>query len=117
MAATPPTIAEYLATLTDNHRAVLKELRKSIHSAAPGAVECINYGVAAFRLNGKNLVAMGATPKHCAFYLMSNSTVDAHRDDLKGYYTSTGTIRFQADKTLPAELVRKLVESRISENG
>ncbi len=117
MEAKPKTIDEYLAALADDQRAALEELRKTIHAAAPGAVECINYGVAAFRLNGKNLVAMGATPKHCAFYLMSNSTVDAHRDDLKGYYTSTGTIRFQADKTLPAELVRKLVEARIVENG
>src|SRR5258708_20430470 len=117
MAAKPKTIDEYLGALTDDQRAALEELRKTIHAAAPGAVECINYGLAAFRLNGKNLVALGATPKHCAFYLMSNSTVDAHKDELKGYYTSTGTIRFQADKTLPAELVRKLVESRISENG
>jgi uncharacterized protein YdhG (YjbR/CyaY superfamily) len=117
MAAKPTTIDEYLAALTDNHRAALEDLRKVIHSAAPGAGECINYGLAAFRLNGKNLVAMGATPNHCAFYLMSNTTVEAHKEELKDYDTSTGTIRFQADKPLPAALVTKLVKARIVENS
>jgi uncharacterized protein YdhG (YjbR/CyaY superfamily) len=62
------------------------------------------------------LVAFGATPNHCAFYLMSSTTVAAHQEELKGYDTSKGTIRFQADKPLPASLVRKLVKARIAEN-
>ncbi len=70
----------------------------------------------AFRQNGM-LVPFGATAKHCAFYLMSSSTVEAHKDELKDYDTSKGTIRFQADKPLPAALVRKLVKARIAENG
>jgi uncharacterized protein YdhG (YjbR/CyaY superfamily) len=63
------------------------------------------------------LVAFGATANHCSFYLMSSSTVNAHKEELKKYDTSKGTIRFQADNPLPASLVRKLVKARISENG
>ena len=63
------------------------------------------------------LVAFGATARHCAFYPMSSSTVEAHRDELKDYDTSKGTIRFQADRPLPATLVRKLVRARIGENA
>jgi uncharacterized protein YdhG (YjbR/CyaY superfamily) len=62
------------------------------------------------------LVGFGATASHCAFYLMTSSTVEAHKDALKDYDTSKGTIRFQADKPLPAALVRKLVKARITEN-
>ena len=116
MAAKPKTIDEYLAALSDDQRAALEKLRKTIRAAAPKAEECINYGHAAFRLNGKNLVGFGATAKHCAFYLMSGSTVDAHQDELQDYDTSKGTIRFPADKPLPAALVRKLVKARIAEN-
>ena len=48
---------------------------------------------------------------------MSNSTVAAHQDELQNYDTSTGTIRFAANKPLPAALVRKLVKARMAENG
>jgi uncharacterized protein YdhG (YjbR/CyaY superfamily) len=47
---------------------------------------------------------------------MSSSTVAAHQDELKGYETSKGTIRFTPDKPLPVALVRKLVKARIAEN-
>lgn len=117
MAAKPKTIDEYLAALSDDQRAALEKLRKTIRAAAPKAEECINYGLAAFRLHGKNLVAFGATAKHCAFYLMSGSTVDDHKIELKDYDTSKGTIRFAPDKPLSATLVRKLVKARIVENG
>ena len=115
MAGQPKTIDEYLAALSDDKRAALEELRKTIRAAAPEAEECISYQLPAFRLNGM-LVGFGATAKHCAFYLMSSSTVAAHQDELKDYDTSKGTIRFQADKPLPAALVRKLVAARIAEN-
>ncbi|MEK6261770.1 MAG: DUF1801 domain-containing protein [Planctomycetota bacterium] len=116
MAGKPKTIDEYLATVSEDRRAALEKLRQTIRAAAPKAEECISYGLAAFRQNGM-LVGFGATAKHCAFYLMSGSTVEAHQDELKGYDTSKGTIRFPADKPLPAALVRKLVKARIAENG
>ncbi len=116
MAATPTSIDEYLAGVSADKRAALEKLRKTIKAAAPKAQECISYGLAAFRLNGKALVAFGATANHCAFFPMSGNTVAAHKDELKNYDTSKGTIRFQADKPLPVALVRKLVQARIAEN-
>src|SRR5438094_81362 len=113
----PKTIDEYLALLSDDKRATLEKLRKTIKTAAPKAEECISYGLPAFRLKGRMLVGFGATANHCAFYPMSSSTVEAHQDELKDYETSKGTIRFQADQPLPAALVRKLVKARIGENG
>jgi len=117
MKAKPKTIDEYLAAVDDaDQRAALVSLRRAIRAAAPNAEECISYQLAAYRQDGM-LVAFGATPKHCAFYLMSGSTVEDYADDLKGYATSKGTIRFQPDKPLPAALVRKLVKARVAENA
>lgn len=116
MAGKPKTIDEYVAALSDDKRAALEKLRKTIRAAAPKAEECISYQLPAFRLNGRMLVAFGATENHCAFYLMSSSTVEAHKDELKNYDTSKGTIRFHADHPLPTTLVRKLVKARIAEN-
>ena len=109
------TIDQYLATLSHDKRAALQKLRKTIKAAAPKAEECISYQLPAFRQDGM-LVGFGATANHCAFYLMSGSTVEAHKDELEKYDTSKGTIRFQADKPLPVALVRKLVKARIEEN-
>jgi uncharacterized protein YdhG (YjbR/CyaY superfamily) len=111
----PKTIDEYLAALSDDKRRALETLRKTIRAAAPKAEECISYQLPAFRLNGM-LVAFGATANHCAFYLMSSTTVEAHKNELKNYDTSKGTIRFQPEEPLPVALVRKLVKARIAEN-
>ena len=115
MTAKPRTIDEYLAGVSNDKRAVLEKLRKTIRAAAPEAEECISYQIAAFRQNGM-LVGFGATANHCAFYLMNTSTVEAHKDELKDYDTSKSTIRFQADKPLPATLVRKLTKARLADN-
>lgn len=111
---TPQTIDEYLAPLSNEKRAALEKLRKDIKSAAPKAEECISYQVPGFRLGGRLLVSFGAAANHCAFY-PGAYPIEAHQDELKGYSTSKGTIRFPADKPLPATLVKKLVKSRIAQ--
>ncbi|MBI2924096.1 MAG: DUF1801 domain-containing protein [Verrucomicrobia bacterium] len=113
----PSTIDEYLAAVSADQRAALEKLRKIIKAAAPKTEECISYQLAAFRLDGRMLVAFGASANHCAFYPMSSSTVEAHKAELKDYETSKGTIRFQPNRPLPAALVRKLVKARIAENA
>jgi len=113
-AAKPKTIDEYLEPLAREKRAALEKLRKAIKAAAPGVEECISYGIPAFRLGGRLLVAFGAAKKHCAFY-PGAFPVEAHADDLDEYDTSKGTVRFPPESPLPAALVRKLVRTRIAE--
>ena len=116
MKAKPTTIDGYLAGLPDDQRAALEKLRQTIRSAAPKAEECISYSMPAFRLNGV-LVGFAAKQNHCALYPFNGSTVNAFKDDLKGFETSMGAIRFQPSKPLPAALVRKIVKARIAENA
>lgn len=114
MQSKPQTIDEYLEPLSPDKRAALEKLRAAVKAAAPAVEECISYSVPAFRLDGRMLVAFGAAAKHCAFYPGAHP-VAAHKDDLKAYDTSKGTIRFTPEKPLPATLVRKLVKTRIAE--
>jgi uncharacterized protein YdhG (YjbR/CyaY superfamily) len=114
MAGKPRTIDEYLARLSPEKRAALQDLRGIIASAVPEAEECISYGLPAFRFNEKMLVWFGAAAKHCALY-PGAYPLSAHQAALKGYDTSKGTIRFQADRPLPPGLVRKLLKARIAE--
>ena len=90
----------------------LQRVRKIIHAKFPRAEECISYQLPAFRLNGKFLVAYGVAANHCAFY--PGSVIRGLKSELKGYDTSKGTLRFPAEKPLPATLVRKLVKLRMA---
>jgi uncharacterized protein YdhG (YjbR/CyaY superfamily) len=110
----PKTPDDYLAAVSADKRAALEVLRKNIKAAAPKAEECISYGVPAFRLNGRFLVAYAAAKNHCAFY---PGAVIGQLEELKSYDTSKGTLRFPAEKPLPATLVRKLVKLRIAKMG
>jgi uncharacterized protein YdhG (YjbR/CyaY superfamily) len=113
----PTTIDEYLAGVTPEQRAALQKIRKAIKAAAPKAEECISYGLAAFKLDGRPIAGFGATKSHCAYFPMSGTIVAELADDLAAYDTSKGAIRFAADKPLPAALVKKLVKARTAENA
>jgi uncharacterized protein YdhG (YjbR/CyaY superfamily) len=115
VATKPLTIDEYLARLSPEDRAALQKVRRAVHAAAPGAEECISYGMPAFRLNGKLIAGFKAAAAHCSFHPMSGDTVAALEADLAGYETSRGTVRFSPRAGLPDTLVRKLVKTRIAE--
>jgi len=112
---TAKTIDDYLARVSDDKRAALERLRRTIQSIVPRAEECISYQLPAFRLDGRVLVWFGAGAKHCAFY--PGGIVPGFERELKDFDTSKGTIRFQPDRPLPAALVRKLVNARIARVG
>jgi len=111
----PKTIDEYLSNVRNkDHRAALEKLRKQIKAAAPKAEECISYQLPAFRQNG-GLVYFGDFAKHCSFF-PGAAAIEAHKDELKDFSLSKGTIRFQPDKPLPAALVRTIVKERVAAN-
>jgi uncharacterized protein YdhG (YjbR/CyaY superfamily) len=53
---------------------------------------------------------------HCGLYVMSSDVMCAHAAELEDHELGKTTIRFPADKPLPAPLVTKLVKARIAEN-
>jgi uncharacterized protein YdhG (YjbR/CyaY superfamily) len=114
MKAAPATIDEFLTPLPADQRAALEALRRQVLAAAPGASECISYGMPAFRQHGV-LVWMGAGKAHCALY--PSGLVEDFKHRLEGYETSKGAIRFQPDRPLPADLVRDIVARRVAEDA
>lgn len=104
----------YLAQVPEEGRATLEKLRKTIKAAAPRATEVISYQMPMYKQNGM-LVGFAAFKDHCSFF-PGAAVINAHKEELKRYDTSKGTIRFPASKPLPAALVKKLVKARIEEN-
>lgn len=114
-AAATAHIDAYLATLPDDMRDALENLRRTIQAAAPDAIEAISYGAPAFEYRGRPLVAYRAAKAHCAFYPMNPAVIEAHRDELRAYDTAKGTIRFTPQAPLPDTLVTKLVKARVAD--
>jgi uncharacterized protein YdhG (YjbR/CyaY superfamily) len=108
------TVEEYLAALPEEARATLEKLRKVVKAAAPKATEVISYQIPMYKHHGM-LVGFAAFKDHCSFFPGANP-IAMHKDELKAYETSKGTIRFPFGKPLPAALVKKLVKTRVAEN-
>ncbi|MEI6374773.1 MAG: DUF1801 domain-containing protein [Actinomycetes bacterium] len=107
-------IDDYLATVPEPHRSTLLVLRKRIHTALPGAVECITYNLPTFKRDGHSIAGFGAFTRHCSYFPMSGAVLDMLGDEIEGFTTSRGTLRFPPDKPLSQVLVRKLVRTRLA---
>ena len=107
-------IDEYIAGFPENIQAILQNLRRVIHEAAPEAQETISYSMPAFKQNGI-LVYFAAFKDHIGFFPTS-SGVSAFSKELAPYDTSKGTVRFPLDKPLPVNLIKKIVKFRAQEN-
>ncbi len=110
------TVDEYLAGVPEPARSTLEKIRATIRSVVPAeATEAISYGMPAFRYKGA-LVGYAAFKDHCSFFPMNSALIVEFAEELKGYSTAKGTIRFPSDRPLPAALVKKMVKARVADN-
>ncbi len=113
--AAPKNIDEYLTRVPEPARSTLNQMRAAIRSALPPeAAETISYRIPAFKYKGM-VVWFAAFSDHCSLFPTA-SVIEAFKDDIKGFSTSKGTIRFPADKPLPTALIKKLVKARVAQN-
>ena len=112
----PETIDEYLAGVSGPARSALIKMRAAIRSALPsGATETISYKIPAYKR--KNiLVWFAAFSDHCSLFPTA-SVIAEFKDELKGFSTSKGTIRFALDKSLPSALIKKIVKARVKQDA
>jgi uncharacterized protein YdhG (YjbR/CyaY superfamily) len=104
-----------LAGLPAAQRAALQALRETIAAAAPEAEETISYGMSAFRYHGRALVSYAAFKAHCSLFPMSSAVIEKHRQELAGFATAKGTLRFTPEHPLPDDLVKRIVRERMAQ--
>jgi uncharacterized protein YdhG (YjbR/CyaY superfamily) len=116
-ASSAKDVDKYLAAVPEPGCSTLKKVRTTIRSVVPtDAIECISYGIPAFKHNGM-LVFYAAFKDHWSFFPGSGRTIALFKDELKSYHTSKGTLRFALDKPLPVALIKKIVKARLAENA
>jgi uncharacterized protein YdhG (YjbR/CyaY superfamily) len=108
------TIDEYISTFPVDMQKTLQEIRNFIKTEIPEATEKISYGIPTFYLNG-NLVHFAAFKDHYGFF-PSPSGIDEFEKELEPYRTGKGTLRFELDKPLPWDIIKKVIRFRIKEN-
>ena len=110
----PQTIDAYIAVFPEDVQAILQQVRRTIHEAAPEATEAISYQMPTFKLNG-NLVHFGAFKNHIGFYPVP-SGMAAFEEELAAYKQGKGSVQFPLNKPMPLDLIRRIVEFRVQES-
>ncbi|MES2209816.1 MAG: DUF1801 domain-containing protein [Chloroflexota bacterium] len=113
----PATVDAYMAALPEHMRAALADLRATIRSAAPDAVEVIAYDMPAYRWNGKFVVSFSAFTNHWSLFPASGAVMAALGDVLRPHHSGRATLRFDPAKPIPAAIVRDIVRIRLAEVG
>ena len=110
----PQTIDAYIAGFPEDVQAILQQVRRTIHEAAPEATEAISYQMPTFKLHG-NLVHFGAFKNHIGFYPVP-SGMAAFEEELAAYKQGKGSVQFPLNKPMPLDLIRRIVEFRVQES-
>ncbi|MDR1464895.1 MAG: DUF1801 domain-containing protein [Oscillospiraceae bacterium] len=107
------TIDEYIAAAPEEHRATLQKIRETVRAAAPKAVECISYGMPAYR-QGEVLIYFAAMKRHIGIYPTA-SGMAAFADRLSDRKTSKGAIQLPYGKPVPYHLIAEITRFRLDE--
>jgi uncharacterized protein YdhG (YjbR/CyaY superfamily) len=107
-------IDDYLATLDEPKRSTLEQVRRTILDLLPDAEECISYQLPAYRVGGKVIAGFGAFKNHLTYVPHSGSVLDKI-PEAAAYGGTKSALHFPIDEPLPRDLIRKLVEVRLSQ--
>ncbi len=109
------SVEEYIAAFPKEVQMLLNQMRKTIISAAPKAVEGIFYGMPGYKHLGKPLVYFAGYVNHIGFYATPTGH-EAFKKDLAKYKQGKGSVQFPITEKLPLQLVEKITKFRLVEN-
>ena len=107
------TVTEYIAAAPPEARRHLRALRALLRKVAPGATECIKWGVPVFEKK-RILFAFAAYRTHVNF-MPTPSALKPFRKELAGFRTGRVSIQLPYDQPLPAPLLRRIAAHRARE--
>jgi uncharacterized protein YdhG (YjbR/CyaY superfamily) len=108
------TVDEYIALAEPKLKKALKDIRKTIRSAAPKAEEVISYQIPGYKYHGM-LVFFAGWKNHISLY-PAPWDAEPLKNEMSAYEGSKGTIKFPLDKPMPLTLIKKMVKYRMKLN-
>jgi uncharacterized protein YdhG (YjbR/CyaY superfamily) len=108
------TIDAYVSSQPAHVRAVLQEIRRSVHEAVPGAGEMISYGMPTITLSGRYLVYFAGWKHHVSVYPVPRGTPGLQAE-MEPYLTGKGTLKFPLGKPVPYDLIARVAAQLAAE--
>lgn len=114
----PGGVEEYIATCPKDAQETLKSVRTAIRQVAPDAVETVSY----FQMPGYFYSGEYAYNGMFVWVSFKNPyvrlhlcppVIKNHKKELADYPATTAIVSFEADKKIPATLVKKLVKASL----
>ena len=109
------SIDEYIAACPEQSRERLEQIRAAVKKLAPKAKERISYQIAAFELNGKNIIHFAGWKKHVSLYPVPAGS-EAFERQIAKYAGGKGTLKFPLDEPLPLKLIERVVKLHLDVN-
>jgi uncharacterized protein YdhG (YjbR/CyaY superfamily) len=110
----PQNIEEYIKAAPQEAQKKLRGMLACIRGAAPGATECLKWGMPAFSY--RRILVMFAGFKHHIGFYPTPSAVKAFAGQLSKFHTAKGSIQFPLERPLPLPLIRKITAFRVRES-
>lgn len=114
MAQHSTTSDEYIGACPAEVQAILQQVRRAAHSAAPGAGESISYGIPTLTLGGRDLVSFAAWKRHIGFYPLP-ALDEALAQQIAPYRAAKSSLRFPLNQPLPYDLIARLVALHVQQ--
>ncbi len=108
------SVDEYIASFPEDVCKVLEQVRAEIRAVAPQVREKISYNIAAFEVDGMNLIYLAGWKRHISLYPIPSGD-DAFNARVTPYVDGKGTLKFPLDKPLPLDLIREIVQVKLTD--
>lgn len=97
------------------HRTTMLSMRKTILEIIPEAQEIVSYGMPAFKVDENIVAGLLHAKNHVGYYPFSGSILKLFPAELKKLSKTKSAIHVPVDKPLSKNLIKKLIQARISQ--
>jgi len=107
-------VDEYIARFSGEVQKRLIRMRELVLEVSPDAEETVSYGIVGYKRNAKPLVYFGGFEKHIGLYATPNGH-EKFANEFAKYKQGKGSVQFPLNQPLPEDLIRHVVEYRVSQ--
>ncbi|MGX9899670.1 iron chaperone [Arthrobacter sp. SA17] len=108
------SIDDYIASQPAEMQEILKEVRRRVHEAVPGAGEMISYGIPTITVEGHYVVYFAGWKHHLSVYPVPRGEEDL-RAEMDPYLTGKGTLKFPLGKPIPYDMIANVAAQLAAE--